>query len=205
MFMQDFTRLAPFAAVFPAPPVTTGLAAGTPVETRQGWRAVETLRPGDAVQTLDGGLARIAAMDRSWILPAMRGTVLHLAGGAFGNCADLTLLPDQHLLLDLDPADPATGDLPDALGALIPAAALEGRAGITRRPVQRPLEVVTLMFAEEELVWAASGVLLHCPALRHGAGGLPQGDIFPSLALPAARRLLAARQAEDEALPGWAA
>ena len=205
MFMQDFTRLAPFATVFPALPVTTGLAAGTPVETRGGWRAVETLRPGDAVQTLDGGLARIVAMDRTWALPAMQGSVLNLKGGAFGNCADLTLLPDQHVLLDLNPSDPVTGGLPDALGALIPAQALDGHPGITRRTLRAPLQVVTLLFAEEELVWAASGVLLHCPAIRHGAGSLPQGDIFPTLPAPAARRLLAARAAEDDALPGWVA
>ena len=204
MFMQDFTRIAPFATVFPALPVSTGLAAGTPVETRHGWRAVETLRPGDAVQTLDGGLACIAAMDRTWLLPAMQGAVLDLAGGAFGNCAGLTLLPDQHLLLDLDPTD-LTGDLPDALGVLMPAQALDGHRGITRRRVRAPLEVVTLMFAQEELVWAASGVLLHCPAVRHGAGALPQGDLFPTLPAAAARRLLAARAAHDDALPGWCA
>jgi len=202
MFMQDFTRIAPFATVFPALPVTTGLAAGTQVETRSGWRAVETLRPGDAVQTLDGGLTRIAAMDRTWLLPAMQGNVLDLGGGAFGNCDKVTLLPDQHLLLDLDAHD-LTGDLPDALGALFPAQALDGHHGITRRIVRTPLEVVTLMFPEEELVWAASGLLLHCPAVRHGAGTAPQGDIFPSLPTPAARRLLAARAAEDDALPGW--
>ena len=204
MFMQDFTRIAPFATVFPALPVTTGMAAGTPVETRNGWRAVEALRPGDAVQTLDGGLRRIAAMDRTWLLPAMQGSVLDLAGGAFGNCDRVTLLPDQHVLLDLDCTD-HTGGLPDALAALMPALALDGHPGITRRTVRAPLEVVTLMFAEEELVWAASGVLLHCPAVRHGAGCLPQGDIFPTLPAPAARRLLAARAAQDDAAPGWCA
>ena len=204
MFMQDFTRIAPFATVFPALPVTTGLAAGTPVETRTGWRAVETLRPGDAVQTLDGGLAFIAAMDRTWLLPAMGAGVLDLAGGAFGNCAGLTLLPDQHLLLDLNPDD-LTGDLPDALGALMPAQSLGGQRGITRRIVRAPLEVVTLMFADEELVWAASGLLLHCPAVRHGAGALPQGDTFPTLPAATARRLLSARMAMDDALPGWCA
>ena len=204
MFMQDFTRIAPFATVFPALPVTTGLAAGTPVETRQGWRAVETLRPGDAVQTLDGGLARIAAMDRTWLLPAMQGSVLDLPGGAFGNCGAVTLLPDHLLLLDLCPDD-MTGDLPDALGALMPALSLEGRRGITRRKMRAPLLVVTLMFAEEELVWAASGLLLHCPATRHGARTLPEGDIFPCLTSATARRLLAARDAMEDALPGWGA
>jgi hypothetical protein len=204
MFMQDFTRLAPLD-VFPALPVTTGLAAGTAVEARTGWRPVETLRPGDAVHTLDGGLRRIAAMDRSWLLPAMQGSVLHLPGGTFGNCDDLVLLPDQHVLIDVSAGDPATGDLPDTLGALMPALALDGWKGTTLRLAVKPLEVVTLFFAEEELVWAATGVLMHCPAMPRGIGALPEGETFPRITAPAARRLLAARAAEDEALPGWVA
>lgn len=205
MFMQDFTRLAPVHAVFGTPPATTGLAAGTPVEARNGWQRVEGLRPGDAVHTLDGGLRKIAAMDRAWLLPAMRADILHLPGGAFGNCGEIALLPDQHVLLDLAPCDPSTGGLPDALGVLIPASTLDGHHGITRQRARMPLEIITLFFAEEELVWGASGVLLHCPAVRHGAGALPEGDIFPRIAAPVARRLLAARADERDALPGWVA
>lgn len=204
MFMQDFTRLTPIEA-FPAHPVTTGLAAGTPIESAQGWCPVETLQPGMRVQTLDGGLRRIVAMDRTWVLPAMEAHVLHLPGGAFGNCADLVLLPDQHLLIDLTPDDHVAADLPDALAVLIPAAALEGHARAVRTVQRRPLEVVTLVFAEEELVWAASGLLLHCPGTTRGAGALPDGETFPRLATPLARRLLAARADEAAALPGWMA
>lgn len=204
MFMQDFTHLTPLDA-YPALPVTTGLAAGTAVETHTGWRAVETLRPGDAVHTLDGGLRRIAAMDRTWLLPVMHGSVLHLPGGAFGNCGDLVLMPDQHVLIDIHAHDPVVGDLPDTLGALIPALALDGYRGTERRVAPTPLEVVTLFFAEEELVWAATGVLLHCPAITQGLGAIPEGDTFPRLAAPAARRLLSARNAETDALPGWVA
>lgn len=202
MFMQDFTRLAPAQAIA-ALPVTSGLAAGTPVESAQGWCPVETLHPGMRVQTLDGGLARIVAMDRTWLLPPMQGGVVHLPGGAFGNCDDLLLLPDQHVLLDLRADDAAVPGLPDALAVLIPALALQGQGGAALRPQRKPLEVVTLVFAEEELVWAASGLLLHCPGTAQGAGALPGGDTFPRLGEPAARRLLAARAAEASALPGW--
>lgn len=204
MFMQDFTRLTPVEA-FPAHPVTTGLAAGTPIESAQGWCPVETLQPGMRVHTLDGGLRKIAAMDRTWILPSMQASVLHLPGGAFGNCGDVVLLPDQHLMLDLNPDDYAAADLPDALAVLIPAAALEGHGHAVRQLQRKPLEVVTLVFAEEELVWAASGLLLHCPGTTRGAGTLPDGETFPRLTAPVARRLLAARAAEDAALPGWMA
>lgn len=204
MFMQDFTRFAPVGAVFPALPVTTGMAAGTPVETRSGWTPVERLRPGDSVYTLDGGLRTIAAMDRSWLLPAMQGAALAVPGGAFGNCSDILLMPDQHVLLDLDREDIAQGGLPDALAVLIPARALEGERCIRSQPVIRPLEVITLLFPEEELVWAASGVLLHCPAVAAGVGSPPMGDTLPGLTEAEARRILAARTCED-ALPGWCA
>lgn len=204
MFMQDFTRFAPVGAVFPAVPVTTGMAAGTLVETRTGWTPVERLRPGEAVHTLDGGLRPIAAMDRSWLLPAMQGEVLAVPGGAFGNCTDMLLLPDQHVLLDLDREDLAQGNLPDALAVLIPARALEREHGIHARAATRPLEVVTLFFPEEEMVWAASGMLLHCSSVGTSAGAAPNGDSAPVLNLAEARRVLMARHGE-EALPGWCA
>lgn len=202
MFMQDITRFDA-TAVIPALPVTAGLLAGTCVETRAGWRAVETLRTGDTVQTLDGGLRRIAAIDRRWTMPGMPAPVVQVDGGVFGNCAELFLLPDQHVLLDLDPSDPATGGLPDALAVLAPATALLALPGVRMLRRTAPVQAVTLMFAEEELVWAATGVLAHCPAVRHGAAALPQGDSFPAVDEAVARRLLAARRAEAEALPGW--
>lgn len=202
MFMQDITRLSA-TAVIPALPVTTGLLAGTRVETRGGWRAVEGLRTGDAVQTLDGGLRRIAAIDRRWTLPGQTATVIRVPGGVFGTCATLDLLPDQHVLIDLDPADPATGGLPDALAVLTPAAALVALPGVQRALHRAPVQAVTLMFDEEEIVWAATGVLAHCPAARDGAAAMPLGESFPPVDEAAARRLLTARAAEDQALPGW--
>lgn len=202
MFMQDITRLSA-TPVVPALPVTTGLLAGTRVETRGGWRPVEALRRGDMVHTLDGGLRRIAAIDRRWTQPGQTATVVRVPGGLFGTCATLDLLPDQHVLIDLDPADPATGGLPDALAVLAPAAALEALPGVQRAVHRAPVQAVTLMFDEEEIVWAATGVLAHCPAVRDGAAALPQGASFPPVGEAAARRLLAARAAEDHALPGW--
>lgn len=202
MFMQDITRLAA-TAVIPALPVTAGLLAGTRVETRAGWRAVEGLRTGDMVHTLDGGLRRVAAIDRRWTLPGRTAEVIRVPGGVFGTCATLDLLPGQHVMIDLDPADPATGGLPDALAVLAPASALAALPGVGRVLRGDQVQAVTLLFEEEELVWAATGVLAHCPAVRDGAAALPQGETFPAVSVPVAARLLAARSAETEALPGW--
>ncbi|MFN4157079.1 MAG: hypothetical protein ACK4GO_01555 [Gemmobacter sp.] len=206
MFMQDITRLNPVAALVTGAPVTTGLTAATLVETRAGWRAVGSLRRGEAVQTLDGGLRRIAAVERMWILPQMGADVIDLPGGTFGNDDAVTLLPGQHLLTDLTRADLELGDLPDALAVLVPAAAIEGWCGARRRRVAAALEVVTPLFEEEEYVWAASGLLLHCPAMGEGAGSVPSVcGVFPRLGEATARRLLAARADGGLSLPGWAA
>jgi hypothetical protein len=200
MLMQDITRLAARTAL-PALPVTTGLAAGTPVETRAGWRPVETLAEGDRVHTLDGGLAAVVGLRRTWALPGTGSDPVTLPGGAFGNCAEVTLMPDQTLLFDLAPDDVLPLGLPATLAVMMPAAALEGHRGATRPPMRRPVEVVVPVFAAEELVWAASGLLLACPAAGAAApatAALP----FPRLSPAAARRFLAGR--ETMALPGWA-
>lgn len=206
MFMQDIARLAPVATAVPGFPLASGLVARTLVETRAGWREVGALSVGDAVQTLDGGLRRIVALERALLVPGAGAEVIDLPGGAFGNDDDITLLPGQHLLTDLTRADADVGGLPDALAVLLPATALEGYCGARRRPARGAVEVVTPLFQEEEYVWAASGLLLYCPAVSAGAFGAPSANgVFPRIGEGLARRLLAARAADGLALPGWAA
>lgn len=206
MFMQDFARIAPHAVAVPGLPVTTGLVAATLVETRQGWRPVGTLGRGDVVQTLDGGLRRIVTLDRTWALPMAGAEVIDLPGGAFGNDDDVTLMVGQHVLTDLTRADADVSGLPDALAVLLPAAALEGWRGARRRRLSAAVEVVTPLFEEEEFVWGAAGLLLHCPSVEAGAGAAPSvTGVFPRIGEATARRLLAARADEPMALPGWVA
>lgn len=174
MFMQDFTRTSsPF---FPVEtlllPVTTGLVAGTLVETATGWQPVERLSVGDAVHTLDGGLARILGLDRRSLHPDQAAALL-IPGGSFDACSDLMVLQGQHILLDtLDDAD-----LGAAAFALVPAAAFLG-AGARRVHLTAPVEVVTPLFADEEILYANSGVLLHCPGIADGAGRYPEDSAF---------------------------
>jgi hypothetical protein len=194
MFMKDFSRnaAATATAVFPqhrlVVPVTTGLIAGTLVETKTGWHPVESLAIGDAVQTLDGGLARIMALDRRSFRPEVETAPLLIPGGSFDACSDLLILPGQHLLLDtLD--DVAT----DAPFAMLPALALQGRAGVRRQTTAAILQVITPLFADEEVVYANSGVLLHCPGIMDGANRYPDASFFPCLEPVLARAFLARR------------
>ena len=192
MFMKDFTRTThtAVAADLLTQPVISGILAGTLVETTNGWRRVETLRMGDQVQSFDGGLVKVLAVDRRTLRPELAQGLLTVPGGVLDNCADLHLLPGQHLLIE---TMGCTG-LPDAAYALIPALALQGRMGCTRRHALSQIEVVTPMFATEEILWANSGLLIHCPGIADGAGQLPDSDFFPRLDLPAARDLLAHRE-----------
>jgi len=193
MFMKDFTRsvanFTPASQI--AAPVLSGLLAGTRVETAAGWTGVEDLRIGDLVQSLDGGLVRILALDRRTLHPAADQPVLVVPGGTHGACSDLLLLPGQHLARETAGRVGGTDDL----YALFPALALDGRQGVIRRKLTRRLTVITPLFATEEVIWANTGVLLHCPSIAAGAGRRPVGDFFPRLNLQAARTWLTSAEA----------
>jgi Hint domain len=165
--------------------VTSGLIAGTLVEGARGWVAVENLRIGDAVQSYDGGLARVLGLDRNWVATAIGAYVLHLPGGALDNCSDLVLLPGQNVLVDTL----GDADLPDDLVVLMPAAALEGVLGTTRMRIEKPIEVITPRFADDEAIFANSGTLLHCPGIRHTAQQ-PASMFFRQLDLTEAKAFL---------------
>ncbi len=165
MFMQDITR---FAAA-PVAPANTALLHGifgqTLVETAAGWQPAESLRIGDHLHTLDGGLQRIAALSRRIVAPGE--PVIHISGGHFDACDDIMLLPAQGVLLD-------TLGLTAAPYACVPASALTACLGAHATATPARGEIITPIFAEAEAVWAQSGMLLACPGLK--------GDpVFPEM------------------------
>ncbi len=177
MFTDDFLRKART--------VTSGLIAGTLVEGATGWMPVEDLRIGDAVHSYDGGLARVLGLDRQWLMPAPGAYLLHVPGGAMDNCSDLKLLPGQNVLVDTL----GHADFPDDIVVLVPALALEGVRGTTRLRIEKPLELITPRFANDEAIFVNSGTLLHCPAIRQTAGQ-PASDFFIQLDLAQAQAFL---------------
>ncbi len=178
MFRMITTAAAP--ANLTAAPAGMGLIAGTLVETARGWQPVETLRPGDLVQTWDGGLRPVMAVDRSQIGPRDEVPLIRVPGGCLDACSDLVLPARQLVLLDTA-SDPA---LPDAAVVLVPALALAGWRGVTRLSPQAA-DVITPVFETEEIVWANSGVLVRCPGMTEGADGAVRSD-FTRLDLNAA-------------------
>jgi hypothetical protein len=196
MFMQDITKLTTafslvtprVGAVIPAP-VLGGIVAGTLVEGEAGWCAAETLRVGDRLQTLDGGLARIIGLDRRVLAAQAETALIHVPGGIFDACSDLWLVPGQHVLVDtVEDADHC------APHVLLPALALTS-AQVRHSFPEVGVEVITPMFADEEIVFANSGVMLHCPSVMDGAGRYPEDSFFPRLDVATARAFLTRRAA----------
>ena len=176
-----------FNAHFPSKSqnVTSGLVAGTLIESASGWMPVEHLRIGDAVQSYDGGLARVVGLDRQWAVAEIGAFVLHVPGGSLDNCSDLMVLPEQNVLLETL-GDP---NFPDDSVVLVPALALEGVFGITRVQIEKPLEVIMPRFADDEAIFANSGTLLHCPGIQHVAGH-PASGFFKQLDMAQATAFL---------------
>ena len=170
--MLKETKTAPTTPQFLNGTVTThtntkpgrdaGLAAGTLVETAVGWRAVELLRVGDHVHTLDGGLRQVRRVERTYYGETRGGYaldgVLHVPGGAIGNCDAMVLMPQQQVMMMSRVAE----DLLGVPMVLLPASALDGYRGISRTAVDGLVEAITLGFDDEEIVYANSGVLMQC-------------------------------------------
>ena len=127
-------------------------------------------------------------------MPATHPLLVHVPGGAFDACSDLLLLPDQLVLLDTLDERVAVAGREDALFVLVPALALIGLHGVRRHDLQRTLEVITPRFAEEEMVYAQTGVLLRCPGIASGCFSEPAESFFPELGLLEAMALLRRRE-----------
>ncbi|HRK42890.1 MAG TPA: Hint domain-containing protein [Gemmobacter sp.] len=136
-----------------------GLGAEAQVETATGWRRAADLVAGDLVHVHGGGLRSVQAVQHE---DGAGAPLLHVPGGALGNCADLWLGAAQFVLIDtlLDPG------LPDAMEVLVPAEALDGLRGMALQTAPAGMVLVTLHFEAEEVIWAQTGVMVHAPCLR---------------------------------------
>lgn len=145
--------------------LTHGLMAGTRVASNLGWRAIEALAVGDMVLTFDHGMREITEIRRLtvWLdapdtVPAMWPVIVPV--GALGNREELTLLADQGVLVESDAASDKYGDP----FAIIPAQTLDGVRGIYRAAPAHQIELIAVYFADEQVIYAEGGALIHCPA-----------------------------------------
>ena len=170
-------------------PARTGIIAGTKVETEKGWAAVENLLSGIKVQTY-AGLRRVAKVERSFIEPSNPAMcpegLLLVPGGALNNCSAFYALPDQHVLLETIYAEEIFGDA----ATLIPARSLEGFRGITLVRPQGLVQVITLSFDQEDVVYGNTGVLFHCPSVGALSGHGLRSDFYLTLTRGQSKALL---------------
>ncbi|MCZ4353021.1 Hint domain-containing protein [Roseovarius aestuarii] len=172
----------------------SGIMAGTRVASTQGWRAIEAISAGDKVLTFDSGLQRVTEVERAPLWGDAQSCPvalwpLEVPPGALGNRDRMFLTPDQAVLIESDTAEAMLGDP----FALLPARVLDGVRGMCRVPPPAGVEVVTLRFAAEQIVFANSGAMFLCTASGDLVG--QAGDnrnvmpVYPVLSEDTARML----------------
>ena len=173
--------------------VAEGIFATTPIATPDGWRLAAELTTGAQVMTFDEGTQPVIQAQAFALVDATPDLwPLRVPAWAMDNREELTLLPEQKVLIEADAADDLYGDP----FALIPARALEGWRGIARCRPPMMSAAVQLRFARHQVIYASRGVLLSC-----SGGSLAEADWraapYSSYSLAQARHLLACLMAED--------
>lgn len=139
-----------------------GIAFGTRIATTIGWRPVEAIAAGDQVLTFDHGMQPVQRVEHRMLWAGASTSradwPLLVPVNVLGNRQEMVLLPGQSVLIESDLAEESFGDP----FVLIPASVLDGHGGISRvRPSSR-VEVVSLHFAREEVVFANAGAMFLC-------------------------------------------
>ncbi|MBU2983057.1 Hint domain-containing protein [Lentibacter algarum] len=145
--------------------VLTGITAGTKIGTAIGWRDAASLQAGDMVLTFDNGLQPLEGVTRRQLWSGEEACPVQfwpllVPTGVLENSSPIMLLGRQGVMLESDIAEALYGDP----FALLPAAALEGLHGIERMYPADPIEVITLEFRSEQVVFGDHGTLLFCSA-----------------------------------------
>lgn len=122
---------------------------GTRIATAQGEVAVETLRPGDLVQTLDHGLQPLRWVGRTRVPALGKLAPVRISRCALGNRRDLLVSPQHRMLVTGWQAAMLFGE--DEV--LVPAQALVNGRQVTR--VEGGMvDYVHLLFDRHEIVWS---------------------------------------------------
>lgn len=158
----------------------TGLVGGTRVPSNLGWKQVEELKVGDLVLTFDNAMQPIADIQRETLHVPEEGMSKSLwpicvPQGALYNRREVWLMPDQGMMIECEAALDAMGDP----YAVVPARLLKGFRGIARGCPGNRIEVTTLAFQRDEVIYVEGGMLAHCPRPQQLLAG--KGILQPSL------------------------
>jgi hypothetical protein len=167
----------------PDPPVFPCYAAGTLIETDTGPLAIEAIRPGDLVRTLDRGLQPVIWTGRRTVPGRGAMAPVEIAAGALGNWRDLVVSPQHRMLIEGWRAEVHFGQ------TQVLAAALHLVNGHTIRQVARSrITYVHLAFEAHEVIFAEGipSESLHLGAMATGTLDPAQraeiDALFPDLA-----------------------
>ncbi|MCG7624910.1 Hint domain-containing protein [Epibacterium sp. Ofav1-8] len=160
-----------------------GVLPGTLIETEFGFKQARALRPGDMVQTFDGGLREVVNIRHS--VPRLTAMV-HVPAGALGNDADLDLPSDAIVAIEGDLAL----DLFDLPVVTVKLVALIGHNGISTALPQR-LARIHVDCEEEELLWTEGGMVMN-------AGAVEDESYYSVLSLAETRLIVNAGRMEPE-------
>lgn len=179
-----------------------GFLKGTHVASNLGWRAVETLSVGDKVLTFDHAMQPIVDIQRETLIQP-EGSVIGsrrpvlVPRDALFNRRELWLMPDQGILVECEAAQDAMGDP----FAVVPARILNGLRGITLGVPGEEIEVTTIGFAHDEVVYVEGGMLAHCPHPQpvFCEDEHPKAGLYDVLSGPAAQFLVNCIIDDDDA------
>lgn len=184
--------------------VQSGIVAETKVATSSGWRGVDAIAVGDKVLTFDGGLQVVTGITRRKLWNGemdcpQRFWPLEVPAHALGNIEVTYLLPNQGVMVESDAAEEMLGDP----FALIPAKALVGLRDIAPVFPHREMEIISLHFEEDQIVFANSGALFFCPTeadLLRDAFEAPKKTAYDVLPMQEALALASYIEAEITAV-----
>jgi hypothetical protein len=167
----------------------TGILAGTRLASNLGWRAVEKLAVGDKLLTFDNGMQVITDIRRRKLrLGVADGRdelqVVVVPAGALGNRNAIGLAADHGVMLEAED-EPHHEEDPFSV---VPARILIGLRGIHGTQADQEVDLITLVFAHEEVIYAEGGLLLHCAAPLGSKAANLQGSPY---------RVLGAHQSRD--------
>lgn len=153
-----------------------GFFATTKIATSLGWRQACDIRAGEDVLTFEGGLKPVKMVRRMRLDVAGGGAdpsewPLLVPEGALGNLAEFIVMPGQSVLVESELAR----DLMGSSMVMVRARDLDSVAGIFRVAPSEAVEVISLHFADDQVVFGAGGALFLCegPADLLAQGHVP--------------------------------
>ncbi|SIS49657.1 Hint domain-containing protein [Phaeovulum vinaykumarii] len=183
-----------------------GIGYNIPLLTPDGPRPAASIAPGDAILTFDNGFQKVSSVERVGYckprapLPPTLWPLL-VPAGTVGDNVETLLAPEQGVMVESDVAEALFGDP----FVVVPAAALDGEAGIHRVPPSAQARFIVLHFDRAEVVVTQHGGLLMCPPRNPGMiWETPEDDARPLeytvLPLLDALELIAAERGSETAL-----